>query len=103
MKTKYPFSFFFLIYCAPLFPQSHHWQWAKADVAGGNYGNEGFSIATDGNGNVFVTGWMQSPSISFGTFTLTNSSIGHSDIFIAKYDVNGNVLWAKSAGGSEND
>lgn len=79
--------------------QSPSFQWAKA--AGGTNYDEGNSIATDANGNVFVTGYFQSPSLTFGTNTLTNT--GAYDFFIVKYDPNGNILWAKSAGGTKDD
>ncbi len=36
-----------------------------------------------------------------GTYTLTNAGV--SNVFIAKYDINGNTLWAKSASGSGSD
>jgi hypothetical protein len=73
--------------------------WAKS--AGGTVGDQGFSVSTDATGNVFVTGIFSSPTITFGTYTLTNA--GSFDVFIAKYDVIGNVLWAKSIGGAGND
>ncbi len=69
--------------------------WAKS-IGGADY-DEGCSIATDGSGNVYVTGYFCSPSITFDPYTLTNA--GGVNIFIVKYDANGNVLWAKSAGG----
>lgn len=68
--------------------------WAK--YIGGT-SSWGFSIATDITGNVFVTGCFYG-SIFFGSTTITN--IGWGDIFILKYDISGNPLWAKSAGGS---
>jgi hypothetical protein len=70
--------------------------WAKS--AGGTSSDQSNSIATDGSGNVFVTGCFSSPSIIFGTTTLTNS--GSFDIFIVKYDIGGNVIWAKSSDGA---
>ena len=73
--------------------------WAKS--AGGTDSNGGYSIATDANGNIFVTGEFRNSSITFGTTTLTNA--GYYDIFIVKYDVGGNVLWAKSTGGTDWD
>ena len=75
--------------------------WAKS--AGGTYGDYGISISTDAGGNVLVTGPFESSSISFGTTTLTNAGAGASDIFVVKYDANGNILWAKSAGGTFSD
>ena len=73
--------------------------WAKK--AGGSSGEMVNSIAVDGSGNSFITGDFASPSITFGTTTLTN--VGSNDIFIAKYDAAGNALWANSAGGSNGE
>ena len=73
--------------------------WAKS--AGGTDNDFGFGVATDGSGNVLVTGWFRSPTITFGTTTLTNAGLGN--MFIVKYDASGTVLWAKSAGGTDND
>jgi Secretion system C-terminal sorting domain len=75
--------------------------WAKS--AGGSNNDAGYGISTDASGNVFVTGDFYSPSITFGTTTLTNAAGGKDDMFIVKYDALGNVLWAKSAGGSSPD
>src|ERR1019366_7986565 len=74
--------------------------WAKS--AGGAGDDEGHSISADANGNVVITGWFSSPTITFGSTTLINNTQSD-DIFIAKYDANGNVLWAKSAGGTNWD
>src|ERR1043166_8324856 len=73
--------------------------WAKS--AGGNYDDYGYSIIADASGNIIVTGSFRSPFIIFGTDTLTNA--GSLNIFIVKYDGSGNVLWAKSAGGTLDD
>lgn len=69
--------------------------WAKR--AGGTSYDEGHGVCTDSNGNIFATGYFISGTIIFGSDTLTNS--GGSEIFIVKYDTNGNVLWAKSVQG----
>lgn len=64
----------------------------------------GKSTATDGSGNVYVTGLFGGSSITFGSITLTNhSNSGYCDMFIVKYDPSGNVLWAQSAGGNLTD
>ncbi len=73
--------------------------WAKS--AGGNLFDSGMSIVVDGNGNVYVSGSFQSPTANFGSLTL--NSAGGQDIFVAKYDPSGNVLWAKRAGGSTDE
>ena len=76
--------------------QTPNWQWAKS--AGGTGSAFGLIVSTDAIGNVFMTGYFKSPTITFGTTTLTNA--GSNDVFIVKYDATGNVLWAKSVGGA---
>lgn len=73
--------------------------WAKS--GGGISADEGFGIATDASGNVYVTGVFRGPSVTFDTTTLINS--GGAEIFLIKYDSNGNILWAKRAGGSNDE
>jgi len=71
--------------------------WARS--AGGTNSNDvSNSVATDLSGNVFITGYFHSPTINFGGTILTNSTPPYEDIFLVKYDSNGNVIWAKSAG-----
>src|SRR6267378_3925020 len=73
--------------------------WAKS-VGGSTY-DEALGIVTDDSGNCYVTGGFKSPAITFGRSTLTNN--GGDDIFVAKFDGNGNVIWAKSAGGADDE
>jgi hypothetical protein len=84
-----------------VFAQAPNYEWAKS-VGGAN--NElANSVATDASGNVYVTGNFASPSIVFGTTTLTNTSSPKLNMYLVKYDASGNVLWAKSAGGTDDD
>lgn len=89
--------------------QPPDWAWVKS--SGGTkinntvdaYGNEAYTITADPYGNVIAAGYFVSDKIIFDNDTLYNDSSGANDIFIVKYDNNGNVLWARSAGGAGND
>ncbi len=72
--------------------------WAKR--MGGSGGDEGMCIRADGSGNIFVSGYYTN-SGDFGTVSLT--SYGGQDAFIAKLNGNGDVQWAKSVGGTGAD
>jgi outer membrane protein assembly factor BamB len=69
--------------------------WVKS--AGGTSKDRGYWVAADAAGNCFVVGIFSSPTITFGSTTLINGS--ETSMFLAKYDANGNVIWAKSTNG----
>ncbi|MCX6273909.1 MAG: SBBP repeat-containing protein [Bacteroidetes bacterium] len=75
-----------------------NYQWAVK--AGGNDTTKMSGIATDNDGNSYVTGYFID-STTFGTTTL--HSLGSYDFFIAKYDASGNFVWAKRGGGANED
>ncbi len=79
-----------------IFAQAPNWLWAKSNSP---YITS-VDITTDNIGNIYVTGNFYN-SISFDNFTLTTS--GGRDIFIVKYDPSGNFIWARKAGGSDDD
>ena len=60
----------------------------------------GMDITVDEVGNSYVTG-LFSATASFGSISLT--SIGTQDIFIAKYNAAGQCEWARGAGGPDYD
>lgn len=97
-KSNGSFDAFIVKYNASGTPQ---WFYAigKDDDDGGR------SVAADNAGNVYVTGWYRAASITVGSFTLhnTNPAGGSSDVFLIKYSPTGNVLWAKSFGGPDDD
>ncbi len=67
----------------------------------GNSGTEeGCEIEVSPDGNVFITGGF-SQTITLGGNTF--SSQGIRNVFVAKIDMNGNVVWAKTAGSSTDD
>lgn len=74
------------------------WLWAKR--AGSYNYDAGFSIRTDDQNNVYVTGSF-SDECAFGTWY--TSSSGSQDIFAVSLDPSGNWLWYKTAGGAYED
>lgn len=78
--------------------QNPEGQWAA--VAGGLNSEKSHDIATDSQGNQYITGCFQGTA-TFGPYTLISS--GENDIFAAKLDPTGNWLWAVRAGGISND
>jgi hypothetical protein len=77
---------------------SGNFSWAKS--YGGINSDLVYDIATDLTGNICFTGYFNSPSIGFGSFTLTNSIANPNPIFIAKADPDGNIIWASSGEGN---
>ncbi|HRY31784.1 MAG TPA: dockerin type I domain-containing protein [Bacteroidales bacterium] len=75
--------------------QNGNVQWAKS--AGGSGNDAAYDVAGDQQGNIFITGGFASSTISFGSSILTQAGSG--DIFVARYNSQGNPQWAKQAGG----
>jgi uncharacterized delta-60 repeat protein len=75
--------------------------WAKS--AGGTTGDRGYGITSLSDNSTVVTGWFQE-SATFGPGETNQTvliSVGNKDIFIARYNPDGTLAWAKHAGGSE--
>lgn len=70
--------------------------------SGGSLEDAANGIAVKKN-NLYITGGFNSASISFNATTLNNNSAGTSDIFIAKYNLDGNSMWASSAGDADSE
>jgi TolB-like protein len=63
--------------------------WAK--TYGGTSWDEAYSVQQTSDGGYIVAGWTW----SFG--------VGYSDFFLIKTDANGNIIWAKTYGGTNRD
>ena len=77
--------------------------WARG--VGGAFGDGAVSVAVDAAGHSYVTGSFEGV-VTFGAGEpneTTLVSAGGSDIFVAKYDPNGTLVWVKRAGGTNRD
>ncbi|MFX1500449.1 MAG: hypothetical protein ACFFDH_05725 [Promethearchaeota archaeon] len=73
----------------PSISASNEYEWNK--TWGGSDGEIGDEIRLDGSGNILITGETQ----SYGA--------GNYDVFLLKYDSDGNLLWNITWGGSESE
>ncbi|WP_337040969.1 SBBP repeat-containing protein [Emticicia sp. 17c] len=73
-------------------------QWVQS--AGGSGYDTGTAVYVDDDNQVYVAGHYEGTA-TFGTSSKT--AVDGSDIFLAKYDVDGSLLWVQSAGGSSHD
>jgi len=74
-----------------------------ATYYGGSLVDRVTAVKLDANGNVYIAGKSESttPIATAGTYQTANA--GMADAFIAKFDANGNRLWASYFGGPDND
>jgi len=76
-----------------------NFSWVK--TFGEMYDDEINGVTTDNKENVYVTGSFTDSALIFGNDTLMNINLDSAyEFYLVKYDSAGNVIWAKSAGGS---
>ncbi|MCU0432656.1 MAG: gliding motility-associated C-terminal domain-containing protein [Bacteroidia bacterium] len=63
---------------------------------GGPGSDRALSTCTDASGNSYITGFYEGTA-TFGAQSIT--AAGSQDMFVAKYDATGNLLWVRSGGG----
>lgn len=80
---------------------AQNFQWAKA--LGGSQDEKAVSVTTDIYGNVYTLGMFQG-NVDFDASASVAqlSSLNHFDLFITKYDGNGNFVWVKQIMGNQN-
>ncbi|MDH3709486.1 MAG: SBBP repeat-containing protein [Cyclobacteriaceae bacterium] len=78
--------------------KSQSWTWSRN--FGGQEYDQVHEVAIDSFGNSYITGSF-THSVSFGDVEL--QAQGKADLFLAKFDPQGNSLWAISAGGPGED
>src|SRR5712692_9809866 len=74
--------------------QTPEFLWAR-NIGGPDYEYDD-RVAIDRAGNCLVTGTFQGSTLRLGSFVLTNAS--GCNVFLAKFDPAGNVLWANQLG-----
>ena len=83
--------------------QAQEWEWVKRiDGIGNDYISD---MHVDSLGNIYVTGRDKFSGVIFydDVNSITPQAFGHRDAFIAKYDKDGNLIWANQGGGTEPD
>ncbi|MCD6011229.1 MAG: surface protein [Flavipsychrobacter sp.] len=77
-------------------------QWAT--YYGGNFDDHGYKIASDGSGNVYITGWTGSTTgIATSGAYQTAYGGGVFEAFLAKFNSAGTIQWATYYGGAADD
>lgn len=69
---------------------------------GGPGADDAFGVASDGNGNAYITG-MFTGAATFGSNTITSNGADVTDIFVAKFSAAGAAQWGTKAGGAGSD
>lgn len=90
------------IYLAQYSP-SGNLNWIR--TAGGVLGDYATAVSCDGSNYVYIAGEIEgvNSNIIFQGSTTTLTSVCFNDIFLAKYDLSGNLIWAKQAGWWHNE
>jgi hypothetical protein len=70
------------------------WRWTRQFGAGQD--DEGYAVATDPSGHVYITGYVRGAIHD-------QPRAGSADAFISKYDAEGNRLWTRLLGSNEID
>lgn len=71
--------------------------------AGAASSDQGNALAIDSQGRPYISGWLSGDTAHFGGITLLPEYGEAEDLFVAKYDPQGECLWAVRAGGTGMD
>ena len=81
------------------FDADGQFQWVAS--AGGTNFDSAEGVTTDADGNIFVVGRFQGTAAFAPGVSVV--SVGSSDVFLAKYDPAGTLLWVRNAGSTGTD
>ncbi len=88
------------VYVAKYDPNGN-FRWVK--TMGGSDGDYCDGVAVDDQGNVYLTGSYNSSDFSMGAASNILPAAVNGDAYLVKLDSNGDLIWAKSIGGTDND
>src|SRR6185369_4579510 len=78
--------------------QSPVWKWAR-DAGSPGYTEQASGVAVDKAGSSYVSGrFIDSRTLGTGKKTATVYSYGGEDVFLAKYNAGGTLMWVRTAG-----
>ena len=87
---------------APYTAPTAVYEWAKG--IGGKLSDAPNAIRLDAGGNIYVAGFFNDTAdLDPGPGVAELVADGSTDVFLAKYDPSGNLIWAKSIGGTGGD
>lgn len=73
--------------------------WAKS--FGGSFIEQVVALNLDASGNIYASGYFQGTcDVDPGVAVQNYSAVGGNDIFVSKFDPNGNLIWARQLGGT---
>ncbi len=87
----------FLAKCDP----AGNFLWARN--LGGDGNDNGTKVTVDKKGNVYVVGGFGSTDFAPDGSTQTFAAASWNNVYVAKYNANGNFRWVKAMGGSDGD
>ena len=64
--------------------------------------NEALDVEIDNDGNSFIAGYVTGET-AFNSTSVIQNAAGNGDIYVAKYDQNGSLVWYKKFGGNYSD
>ena len=99
-KSATIFLIFFLSMCNPFQGVSQFIAWHWSQTAGDALNEYITAVDCDTQGNFYVTGNFQG---TFSFFGETLTSKGDYDVFTARFDSNGNMIWVRQGGGEYED
>ncbi len=103
LSPSYQSSSYYRVFIAKYTTAGNH-VWSKyAGYGSSSYSAYGEDVSIDDNGEVYFTGWFQYRMQFDNTWIYAYQQSNNWDCFVAKYNAQGNYVWAQNAGSSSSD